>query len=160
MNTKTIFNGLLMLAIMSGTSGLAFADDSQMSSDPAANKSAFKEKVSKAKAACKSDVDKFCKDIQPGEGRILSCLDSKGDSVSQGCRTARGDLSAMISKKMDKADVAFRKNCGSDVQKFCSNVPSGKGRILECLSEKEDSLSNSCKVMQKKIEDRAAKFFG
>ncbi len=160
MNSKKLLNGLLMLVMMSGSSGLAFANQSRSSSDPSASGATFKQSVAKTKAACMPDVDKYCKDIQEGEGRIAACLDSKGDSISPGCRTARGDLNAMISKKMDKADVAFRKNCGSDVQKFCSSVPSGKGRLLECLGKKEDSLSNSCKAFEKKIEEKAAQFLG
>ena len=35
--------------------------------------------------ACKEDVDKLCKDVQPGEGKILACLKSHQSEVSPKC---------------------------------------------------------------------------
>lgn len=111
------------------------------------------------KTACKDDVDKLCNGITPGGGRIAACLDSKQDQLSSGCKTAWTSTKADISNRMDKAEVAFRKNCGSDVQKFCADVPSGKGRLLQCLDDHEDSLSNSCKSFQAKLDQKLDKFF-
>jgi hypothetical protein len=35
--------------------------------------------------------------------------------------------------------------CADDARKFCSDVPSGGGRILACLKQNKDSLSDKCK---------------
>ncbi len=35
--------------------------------------------------------------------------------------------------------------CAGDIQKFCANVPSGGGRILECLKAHGADLSDGCK---------------
>ena len=35
--------------------------------------------------------------------------------------------------------------CAEDARKFCSNVQSGGGRILACLKQNKDSLSDKCK---------------
>ena len=36
--------------------------------------------------ACKKDRDKFCKDIKPGEGRILECLKQNRASLKPACK--------------------------------------------------------------------------
>jgi hypothetical protein len=38
------------------------------------------------KGACKADVEKFCKDIKPGGGRIRACIKSNKDRLSQACK--------------------------------------------------------------------------
>jgi len=35
--------------------------------------------------------------------------------------------------------------CADDAHKFCSDVPSGGGRIIACLKQHKDSLSDQCK---------------
>jgi hypothetical protein len=35
--------------------------------------------------------------------------------------------------------------CADDAKKFCSGVPSGGGRIIACLKQNKDSLSDKCK---------------
>ena len=41
---------------------------------------------------CIDDVELMCPDVQAGEGRILSCLESKGDALSAPCRAAIEDV--------------------------------------------------------------------
>ena len=38
------------------------------------------------------DVELLCPDVEVGEGRILSCLESKGDALSSACSAAIGDV--------------------------------------------------------------------
>lgn len=40
----------------------------------------------KKQAACKEDVDKFCKDVQPGGGRIMQCLKQHSADLSPACK--------------------------------------------------------------------------
>ncbi|MGZ3707373.1 MAG: cysteine rich repeat-containing protein [Bdellovibrionota bacterium] len=122
--------------------------------------SKFEQKLSQLKSTCQSDIQKFCSDVTPGNGRVAACMNSKEDQLSPACAGAWSDAKAKISKKIDQAEVAFRKDCGSDVQKFCANTPSGKGRLLSCLDKHGDALSNSCKSFQAKLEQRVEKFVG
>ncbi len=122
--------------------------------------SKMKEEIMAFKAACKSDIDKLCSDIKPGEGRVAACLKSKENELSSECTQARSNLKAKVEARMNKAELALRKNCGSDVQKFCSNVPSGGGKIMECLGEHTSDLTNSCKSFQSKVAEKAAKYMG
>ena len=36
--------------------------------------------------ACKGDIEKFCKDIQPGGGRIMQCLKQHSAELSPSCK--------------------------------------------------------------------------
>ena len=46
----------------------------------------------------------------------------------------------------DNAAVAvLRAGCTDDAQRFCANVEPGGGRILQCLKDHKDSLSDKCK---------------
>jgi hypothetical protein len=38
--------------------------------------------------ACESDADKYCLDIKPGAGRIVSCLRDNKSNITKGCTTA------------------------------------------------------------------------
>ena len=39
----------------------------------------------KANKPCAADIQKFCKDVKPGEGRIIECLKSHQSKLSQAC---------------------------------------------------------------------------
>ena len=38
--------------------------------------------------ACKDELQKFCADVKPGQGRALARLDKREKDVSEGCRDA------------------------------------------------------------------------
>ena len=86
------------------------------------------------RGVCKADKEKFCKDVQPGDGRIMQCLAEN-----------KASLSAECAKKVEGFNNGFQKACGADLQKFCANVDKGKGRRLKCLNDKSASLSPECK---------------
>ncbi len=125
-----------------------------------ATHSSMKEERAKLKAACESDAKTLCADVTPGEGRVASCLDSKENQLSPQCKTVWTDTKTKISKAMDKANVNFRKNCSTDAQKFCADVPSGRGRILDCLTQHEQSLSSSCTNFLSEIEKKLNQMMG
>jgi hypothetical protein len=41
-----------------------------------------------AREACKPDAEKFCSDVKPGGGRIISCMRQHQDELSQACKDA------------------------------------------------------------------------
>lgn len=160
--TRKWFHVTLTALILTAP-GLTLAADSSMSSSSETTTSEspnLKQLETKVKGACQSDIKKYCSDVQAGQGRIASCLDSQQDHLSTDCHNTWRDAKAEVSHRMDKAEVAFRKNCGTDVQKFCTNVPSGQGRILDCLSKHKDSLSNSCTAFEAKLDQKLSEFMG
>lgn len=143
-----IFYALLAVAITTISPQLTHADTSKSPSPK------LKDSMAKVKDQCKSDISKFCGDVTPGKGRVAACLQSKEDKLSESCRTAYVGALDDLSKRMERAELAFRRECGPDVQKFCSEVPSGQGRLWNCLENHEGNLSNSCKNFQVRLEQK------
>ena len=90
--------------------------------------------------ACGADVDKFCKDVQPGHGRIAVCLNEHAGDLSPACKPVAQDIAAKMNEPMQ-----MHEECSGDVQKLCSDVPAGSGRIGFCLGEHSAELSAPCK---------------
>ena len=88
--------------------------------------------------ACKEDVDKLCKGVQPGEGKILACLKSHQSEVSPKCA---GHLK-QVQQQIKEVSAA----CESDVEKFCWEAPIGKGGLASCLKKHSAELSADCKA--------------
>ena len=43
---------------------------------------------------CDEDLDKFCKGVEAGEGRLLKCLDENSEKISARCTQALKDVGA------------------------------------------------------------------
>ena len=95
---------------------------------------------------CKSDIQKFCPNVTPGEGRILMCLQSHIDQISPECR---GAIDAG-KKKIKKAADA----CREDAEKFCAGIEPGGGRVAMCLEQNFESLSPGCKQVMEQAKSR------
>jgi hypothetical protein len=87
---------------------------------------------------CADDVAKFCKDVQPGGGRIARCLKQHEQELSPQCR----QHAAEVKKKAQE----FRDACQDDVVLFCGGVAPGGGRIVNCLKQHEQELTPDCKA--------------
>jgi len=42
-------------------------------------------------SACETDVDAYCRDVQPGEGRVIGCIKANESSISKACMAALKD---------------------------------------------------------------------
>jgi hypothetical protein len=42
----------------------------------------------KVREACRPDVERLCKDVKPGDGRIRECLKAHAPELSDGCKAA------------------------------------------------------------------------
>ncbi len=96
--------------------------------------------------ACRADVQKFCKDVQPGGGRIGRCLKQNEAALSRDCR----DRMDEGRRKME--DVA--EACRADAKQFCGDIAPGHGRVMRCLSDNRDRLSAPCRA---KIDEAHAR---
>jgi hypothetical protein len=89
-----------------------------------------------AKGSCKADIEKFCKDIRPGQGRIVKCMQQHEAELSAACK----DQVAQARERNNE----FAKACKPDVEKFCKDVQPGQGRIISCLKQHQPDLSADC----------------
>lgn len=90
--------------------------------------------------ACAADVDKFCKDVPRGHGRIAVCLNEHTNDLSAACKPVAQDIATKMNEPMQ-----MHADCAADVQKLCSDVPAGSGRTGYCLGEHTTELSPACK---------------
>jgi len=51
---------------------------------------ALRSKLEQVQKACSGDAQKFCKGVEKGEGRILSCLMQHKAELSQECKASMG----------------------------------------------------------------------
>jgi len=49
-------------------------------------KEKFKEKTEEVKAVCKQDLQQYCANVTPGEGREMACLRAYSDKLSAACK--------------------------------------------------------------------------
>jgi len=87
---------------------------------------------------CYSDLQKFCKDVQPGAGRLFACLNDNASKLAPAC----GEVVKRANQRLAK----LHKACDADAEKFCKDTEQGGGRILTCLKFNEAELSAACKA--------------
>lgn len=87
--------------------------------------------------AYKVDREKFCKDVQRGEGRLMHCLKEHKDELSEGCKKHH--------EQMKEKVQAAKEACHEDAEKFCKDKEKGHGHVLKCLKANTDKLSAPCK---------------
>jgi hypothetical protein len=93
---------------------------------------------------CEKELVAYCKDVTPGEGRVLACLYAHVDKLSGQCEFALFDAAAQLERAV--AELTYLVNeCGHDLDKHCADVPAGEGRLLDCLNKNEKKLSGRCK---------------
>jgi hypothetical protein len=90
--------------------------------------------------SCAGDVAKFCKDVAPGHGRIAVCLNEHPNDLAPACKKMVDQVMPLMNAPMEA-----HSDCASDVQKLCSDVPAGSGRVGFCLGEHSAELSPACK---------------
>ena len=99
---------------------------------------------------CEKEIQGFCKDVTPGEGRVLACLYAHNDKLSGSCEFALYDAAARLERSV--AALTYVANeCEDDLDKFCAAVEAGEGRLAECLNKNEKKVSDRCNQALKDV---------
>jgi hypothetical protein len=93
---------------------------------------------------CKAELDKYCKEVSPGDGRVLACLYAHQDKLSTRCEYAIFDAAAQLQRAVNALSYVAAE-CDDDLERFCANVDPGEGRLLNCLEKNEKKVSKRCK---------------
>jgi hypothetical protein len=88
---------------------------------------------------CMAELEKLCPGNQSGNARKKCFQDNEG-KLSSACRQQLDAMAFRIKEDMQNFKVA----CEADVRRLCRNVEPGAGRILQCLEENYQDVSNSC----------------
>jgi hypothetical protein len=99
---------------------------------------------------CKKEIETYCKDVKPGEGRILACLYAREDKLSGRCEYALYDAAAQLERAIT-ALTYVANECKDDLKAYCSNVKPGEGRLLNCIDKNTDKVSSRCKQAIKDV---------
>lgn len=92
---------------------------------------------------CQQELTTFCKDVTPGEGRILACLYAFQDKLSPRCEFALYDSISQLDRAL--TNLAYTTSeCRDDLKTLCADVKAGEGRLLDCLNRNGDKLSKRC----------------
>jgi hypothetical protein len=99
---------------------------------------------------CKVELEKYCSNVTPGEGRVLACLYAYNDKLSGRCEYALYDAAVRLERAVAALSYAVNE-CSSDLKKFCGNVEAGEGRLLDCLQKNDAQVSPRCKQARKDV---------
>jgi|SRR5208283_503866 len=94
---------------------------------------------------CAEEIAKFCKDVKPGEGRVLNVLNEHEKDLSVSCREKL--------EESKKTLMEAQHACAGDVEKFCKDVKPGGCRILTCLRGRTKELAFTCRQITEKATE-------
>jgi hypothetical protein len=100
--------------------------------------------------ACKPDVEKYCKDVVPGEGRLFKCLAGHLNELSPGCLQA----AHAGHKAMHGNMPSLRDQCGKDIELLCKNIEPGQRALVDCLANQRVALTPQCRTV---IDQKASR---
>ncbi len=99
---------------------------------------------------CKDELEKYCSNVTPGEGRVLACLYAYEDKLSGRCEYALYDAASRLERAVAALSYAVNE-CSSDLKQYCGGVAAGERRLLECLQKNDAKVSNRCKQARKNV---------
>ncbi len=103
--------------------------------------------------SCETDLNAYCSQVTPGNGRVLSCLYAHEHKISDSCDAAIEDQANLLDSFFESMRYALDQ-CADDIQKHCTDVAYGGGRVLSCLVEETSRLTDSCKTLIEEMRDR------
>ena len=102
---------------------------------------------------CEKELTGYCKDVTPGEGRILACLYAHSDKLTGQCEYALYDAAVQL-ERFVAALTYLANECDADLEKYCADIAIGEGRVLKCLDDNAEKISARC---TQALKDVAAK---
>ena len=99
---------------------------------------------------CEQELTTYCKDVTPGESRVLACLYAHGDKISTKCEFALYDAAIQLERAIAALSYMVHE-CAEDLDVHCADVEAGEGRLLECLERKESEVSARCNEALKEV---------
>ncbi len=133
--TVVLMVGILCLAVT------AFAADNPVAHD-------MDEAIQTFAEGCEAELTSYCKDVTPGEGRILACLYAHGDKVSTRCEYAVYDSIHQLNRTLATTSYVIGE-CREDLSAYCADVQVGQGRLLDCLDHNGSKISKRCNTALK-----------
>ena len=107
--------------------------------------------VERALEVCRPEIETYCSQVTPGEGRLLACFIAHEDKISGQCGwavyEAMSELEALVDAIAYVADA-----CWDDMVEHCAEVEMGEGRVAECLLLHREEVSSQCSQAMDDVE--------
>jgi len=95
---------------------------------------------------CNETIAKYCKDVIPGGGRIMKCLNDHRDDQSIACKDWVDDQLKSLNELMTM--------CSQEIAILCRIDPPEKVRMYLCLLDNYTALKVDCRSKLGEIRDR------
>lgn len=92
---------------------------------------------------CATEIETYCSQVSPGEGRMLACFYAHEDKLSGQCQYALYQAANTLEQAVSALEYVASE-CEDDIMKHCAEVQMGEGRIVECLRGHSETVSASC----------------
>lgn len=92
---------------------------------------------------CETDLEQYCSQVTPGEGRLLHCVAAHEDKISGQCQLALFGAAVLLTELADAIQY-LAESCATEIESMCADVAIGEGRVLACLAENEAELGEQC----------------
>lgn len=97
---------------------------------------------------CKQELTTFCKDVKPGEGRLIACLYAFQEKLTPRCEYAVYDSVSQLDRTLTNLSYVVGE-CRDDLKKNCADIKPGEGRLLDCINKNEAKVSARCNAALK-----------
>ncbi len=94
--------------------------------------------------ACESDIENYCSQVTPGNGRLLHCMAAHEDKISAQCDYALYQAATLL-EQLSMAIAYVARECKSEIETLCRDIAVGEGRIAVCLDEHAEKTGEGCK---------------
>jgi hypothetical protein len=109
----------------------------------AAQTMSYADAVDQLAAACRTDLAKYCKNGELGNGRLRACLDAHQNVVSPRCQQTRAMVYASIARRA-AAQRDIGRICDADIERLCG-TSHADAHLVECLlSVAPTAMSPAC----------------
>lgn len=88
-------------------------------------------------SGCEQETNTLCRDVEPGEGRLTSCIIRNKTGFSSTCTP---EVLTFIESRRQ-----FTQACKAERKKLCPSITTGKGQLYSCLKLNEHKLSTNCR---------------
>jgi len=106
-------------------------------------------------ASCAAELETYCKDVPPGKGRLIACINSHKENISPECKSAVSEASKTVQDIPEDLNW-FAAACLDDIEKLCKASAIDPASISKCLDDNKDQLSTKCNELREQRAQRAA----
>ena len=80
----------------------------------------------------------------------MACLYAHSDKLFAKCEYALYDAAVQLERAVAALGYAANE-CDADLDKYCSLVEAGEGRLLDCIEKNDKRVSDRCKQAIKEV---------